>query len=54
MEINVEEDMLERFTRVLGCPIDHFPFKYLGIPLEGNSREESLWAPMLEKIGVRE
>lgn len=38
---------------ILGCSIEKFPMKYLGLPVKGNPRSESFWKPVVDKIGKR-
>ena len=38
---------------VLGCKQGSFPMQYLGLPLDANVRDRSVWNPIIEKVERR-
>jgi hypothetical protein len=48
--VNIDDSWLVDASLVINCKIGHVPFIYLGLPIGGNPRRRSLWAPMIEKI----
>ncbi|XP_028058859.1 uncharacterized protein LOC114262688 [Camellia sinensis] len=51
--INVDSRLIQNVADLLGCGIDTFLMKYLGLPLGGNPRGEMFWNPVMERIGKR-
>ncbi|GMQ06052.1 hypothetical protein CsSME_00050793 [Camellia sinensis var. sinensis] len=51
--INVDSRLIQSVVDLLGCGIETFPMKYLGLPLGGNPRGDMFWNPVVEKIGKR-
>ncbi|KAK9282677.1 hypothetical protein L1049_010897 [Liquidambar formosana] len=49
--INFPQDKLDRLAVVLGCSVDGWPMKYLGLPLGGDPKFDAFWSLVLEKIG---
>lgn len=50
MGIGVEEGNLCRFTNILGCKIEVWPIKCLGLPLGGKPSSISFWDLVIERI----
>ncbi|KAL6511810.1 hypothetical protein OROGR_021407 [Orobanche gracilis] len=38
---------------LIGCKVEHLPFKYLGIPIGGCSKRVSTWEPIINKFSKR-
>ncbi|XP_028112207.1 uncharacterized protein LOC114310430 [Camellia sinensis] len=51
--INLEESYVQRVADMLGCSIELFPLKYLGLRLGGDPRVVSFWKPVLVKFEKR-
>ncbi|XP_028084934.1 uncharacterized protein LOC114286053 [Camellia sinensis] len=51
--ITLEHSCEQRMAAMLGCPIDKFPLRCLGLPLGGDPRTEAFWNPVFVKIGKR-
>jgi hypothetical protein len=51
--INVTNEFLTMASDFLNCRISDLPFKYLGLPVGGNSRLCSMWNPLVEVIKRR-
>ncbi|XP_028056784.1 uncharacterized protein LOC114260796 [Camellia sinensis] len=51
--INLADSHVHRVAAMLGCSIDSFPLKYLGLPLGGDPRLVSFWELVLVKIRKR-
>ncbi|XP_028121753.1 uncharacterized protein LOC114318966 [Camellia sinensis] len=49
--INLNDSYVRRVADMLGCSIESFPIKYLGLPLGGDPRLAPFWEPVLVKIG---
>ena len=41
---------IDLLLNVLGCKQGSLPLKYLGLPLGANSKDKSIWNPILEKM----
>ncbi|XP_071719076.1 uncharacterized protein [Rutidosis leptorrhynchoides] len=48
--LNCSQAQLEFFSGILGCPIGHFLFSYLGIPIGIKRRHSSFWDPVIGKF----
>lgn len=48
--IGVDEGILNRFAQMLGCRVDQWPLKYLGLPLGGSFNSCVFWDPMVERV----
>lgn len=48
--IHVDELELNSLASLLGCKVEKWPLKYLGIPLGGSSRLANFWNPVVEKV----
>lgn len=48
--INCVESELHRWSRLLGCMVDVFPFTYLGVPVGANMNLKKHWKPVVEKF----
>ena len=44
---------MESLVAVLGCNQGSLPMKYLGLPLEAQFKDKSMWNPILEKMERR-
>ncbi|GKV00720.1 hypothetical protein SLEP1_g13361 [Rubroshorea leprosula] len=53
MGICVQEEWLDRMAWLLCCKKGSMPFKYLGIPIGGNSRRIAFWKPLLETFNKK-
>lgn len=51
--ICANSSQVQQVVALLGCGIETFPMKYLGLPLGGNPRSEVFWNPIVEMIGKR-
>jgi hypothetical protein len=50
MGTNVDPDFMEMACNFLNCSQGSFPFRYLGLPVGGNSGRVSTWDPLLEHL----
>lgn len=48
--IEVDNNSLLQFARLLNCKITKIPFVYLTILIGANSRNEKTWDPVIEKL----
>lgn len=51
--MNMEDQELENFRRLFGCPVGAFPIKYLGIPLHYEKLRREDLQPLVDKIVKR-
>lgn len=51
--INVNRDSLDIYAKSLHCNLMRVPFKYLGLEVDGNSRNKKFWEPIVNKISAR-
>ncbi|GKV36996.1 hypothetical protein SLEP1_g45072 [Rubroshorea leprosula] len=51
--IHVQESWLNKMSWVLCCKVGVFPFKYLGIPIGGSSRNKAFWKPLVELLSTK-
>lgn len=51
--ISMEETTLSKFARLMGCRVERWPIKYLGMPLGGNPRSIAYWDPVVEKVSKK-
>jgi hypothetical protein len=48
--LNMEEEEIESFASIFGCPVGSFPIKYLGVPLHSNKLRIEDLQPLIDKI----
>lgn len=48
--VNVDVDFLPTAEGFLHCKVATLPFKYLGLPVGGNPRKASTWAPLVDGL----
>ena len=48
--INFQNQKLIDLASLVGCEIENWPLKYLGLPLEGKPRKTDFWTLGLEKV----
>lgn len=48
--VDDNETQLKGFADILGCKMDKFSIKYLGLPLGANPRSVNSWAPSIERF----
>lgn len=48
--IGVDGSLLTNHAEVFWCKLVEWPLKYLGMPLEGNSRSISFWDPVVKRV----
>lgn len=53
MGVNCSDDKLIRLAGLLGCSLEIWRLKYLGLPLGGDLNFISSWSPVVERIGNR-
>jgi len=51
--INVQNNNLICYSKILNCAQMGTPFKYLGLELGDNPRKKSFWEPVLNKLKAR-
>jgi len=51
--INVENNNLSYYSKILNCGLMGYPFKYLGLEVGGNPRKKMFWEPILTKLKAR-
>ncbi|GKU86405.1 hypothetical protein SLEP1_g936 [Rubroshorea leprosula] len=48
--VGIDQNWSAKMAYQLCCKEGKLPFKYLGIPIGGNSRRKALWQPMVESV----
>jgi len=51
--INVQNQNLTWYSKILNCGQMSHPFKYLGLEVGGNPRKKSFWEPVLDKLKAK-
>lgn len=50
VSIHVDLPFLFELATLMGCKVDTWPMKYLGMPLGGNQKSMAFWDLMVEKV----
>lgn len=50
VDIDVGKEDLNRYALILGCKVDTWPMKYLGLPLGGHPKSLPFWDPVVERF----
>ena len=51
--IGVDEGMVTSIADSLGCEVESWPTKYLGMPLGGNLCRGDFWEPVINKVAKK-
>ena len=51
--IGLSETQTTLLAKFVGCKLEKFPFKYLGIPIGGNTSRVQTWDPIIDKCHKR-
>ena len=51
--INVDPVVLNGISSFMSCKVGELPFKFLGVPIGGNPRRESMWREVIESVRAR-
>uniref|UniRef100_A0A803P465 Reverse transcriptase domain-containing protein n=1 Tax=Cannabis sativa TaxID=3483 RepID=A0A803P465_CANSA len=51
--ICMDEEIVSRLARRIGCEVGSWPLQYLGMPLGGSPRKWSFWEPVMDKCAKR-
>ena len=51
--INVDGGVLREWGNILACRIVDWPLKYLGMPFGCDSRNSTMWDPVIRKLEVK-
>lgn len=47
------EEVVHRFASVMGCQVEQWLMKYLGMPLGGNQKSCAFWDPVVERVNKK-
>lgn len=53
INIGMDDAEVHQLATSVGCKVESFPFKYLGIPIGGSSARISTWEPIISKFQKR-
>ncbi|XP_062109433.1 uncharacterized protein LOC133820653 [Humulus lupulus] len=51
--INLNEEIVERQAKEIGCEVGQWPIQYLGLPLGDSPRSKGFWEPVISKCANR-
>lgn len=53
VDIGVSKQDLDGYTNFLGCRVEEWPLKYLGLPLWGRPKSVFFWDPVVERVHMK-